>query len=283
LSKESWRSGIQFRGPGDAKERDLSWLDYALLRDLSTDGKEISFDDWGLASGASGLAFLRKTDGSPVVRLGEGTGLGLSPDAKWALAMVPSTPAQLMLLPTGAGQSRTLASDGLESYGFGSWLPDGKRILYVASAPGQPPRAYLQDVPNGAPRPALRPGLLPAPETISPDGRVVACRSEDGTFLLCPLDGGEPRPLRGLAEGEEPVGWTPDGRMLYVADLNDLPLAVCKLDPVNGKREHCRDIAPADTTGLSNASGISITPDGLSYATTYVRVLNELYTVEDAK
>jgi serine/threonine protein kinase len=29
LSKESWRSGLQFRGPADKKERDLSWLDYA--------------------------------------------------------------------------------------------------------------------------------------------------------------------------------------------------------------------------------------------------------------
>jgi len=76
------------------------------------------------------------------------------------------------------------------------------------------------------------------------------------------------------------MGWTADGRTLYVANLSDLPLAVCKLDPVTGKREHWRDIAPADTTGLTNASGFTITPDGRSYAATYVRVLNELYTVE---
>jgi eukaryotic-like serine/threonine-protein kinase len=41
LSKESWRSGLQFRGPADKKERDLSWLDYATLRDISTDGSLI--------------------------------------------------------------------------------------------------------------------------------------------------------------------------------------------------------------------------------------------------
>jgi len=50
LSKESWRSGMQFRGPGDTKERDLSWLDYATLRDLSADGAQVSFDDWGSAA-----------------------------------------------------------------------------------------------------------------------------------------------------------------------------------------------------------------------------------------
>ena len=54
LSKESWRSGLQFRGPADKKERDLSWLDYATLRDISADGSLISFDDWGSAAGASG-------------------------------------------------------------------------------------------------------------------------------------------------------------------------------------------------------------------------------------
>jgi hypothetical protein len=64
LSKESWRSGLQFRGSGDTKERDLAWLDYATLRDLSPDGTLVSFDDWGSAAGASGLAYLRKTDGS---------------------------------------------------------------------------------------------------------------------------------------------------------------------------------------------------------------------------
>jgi len=52
LSKESWRSGLQFRGPTDKKERDLSWLDYATLRDISSDGTLISFDDWGSAAGA---------------------------------------------------------------------------------------------------------------------------------------------------------------------------------------------------------------------------------------
>src|SRR5271170_3775216 len=70
ISRESWRSGLQFRGPGDTKERDLSWLDYAQLRDLSLDGTQIAFDDWGSAAGAEGLAYLRKTDGSPAVKLG---------------------------------------------------------------------------------------------------------------------------------------------------------------------------------------------------------------------
>ena len=103
LSKESWRSGLQFRGPADKKERDLSWLDYATLRDISTDGNWISFDDWGSAAGASGLAFLRKTDGSPAIKLGQYGEPVLSPDTKQVLASNATTVnlAGFALLPTG--------------------------------------------------------------------------------------------------------------------------------------------------------------------------------------
>ena len=283
LAPESLRSLLIATVPGQKEDRDLSWLDHSFRPHISADGDLLLFTEGATAVGPHYAVCLRKTDGSPVVKLGEGTGLALSPDGKWALAVVPTTPGQMSLLPTGAGQPVVLDRGQIESYGFGSWLPDGKSILFTGSEPGQPPRAYLQQVPGGAPKRALRVGLLPVPDTISPDGRTVACRTEVGTFLLCPLDGSEPRPLLGLTASEEPVGWTPDGLTLYVADLTDLPLAICKLDPATGKREHWRDIAPADTTGLTNASGFTITRDGRAYAATYVRILNELYTVEGVK
>ena len=39
-------------------ERSLSWLDYAQLRDITDDGKMVSFADWGQAAGVSALAFV---------------------------------------------------------------------------------------------------------------------------------------------------------------------------------------------------------------------------------
>ena len=283
VAPEALRSLMIATVAGAKSDLELSWLDHSFRPHISRDGSELLFTEGATAAGPHYSVCLRKTDGSPVVRLGEGTGMGISPDGKWALAMIAATPGQLMLLPTGAGEAVTLPRGPLEAYGFGTWLPDSKRILFTANEPGKPPRAYIQEVPGGEPRPALRPGFLPQPGTISPDARTVACRSESASFLLCPLDGGEPQPIRGIVETEEPVGWTADGRSLYVADLSDLPLTVCTLDPFSGRRVHWRDIAPADATGLSNASGFSITPDGRSYATTYVRVLNELYTVEGAQ
>jgi len=52
ISRESWRSGLQFRGP-ETKERDLSWLDYAQLRIFSPGRRA----DRRLTIGISGWRF----------------------------------------------------------------------------------------------------------------------------------------------------------------------------------------------------------------------------------
>ena len=51
---------------------------------------------------------IRKTDGSSLTHLGDGMASWLSPDGNWAIAALPSTPSQIVLLPTGAGSSKSL-------------------------------------------------------------------------------------------------------------------------------------------------------------------------------
>src|SRR6266852_9089142 len=98
---------MQFRGPGDTKERDLSWLDGPLAADLSADAASLAFTEVGWASGGLYLAYARKTDGSPAVRLGEGNWPVFSPDGKWVLAsqLTLRTHSKLILLPTGPGEA----------------------------------------------------------------------------------------------------------------------------------------------------------------------------------
>ena len=60
-------------GADGAKERELSWFDYSTVADLSADGKTLLFYEWGEGVGAKPTIFIRKTDGSDAVRLGEGT------------------------------------------------------------------------------------------------------------------------------------------------------------------------------------------------------------------
>ncbi len=78
-------SSMKAGSAGSKGEVDLTWLDFSSIMDLSEDGKAILFLNEGQVNGATGEVFLRRTDGSPPVRLGEGNPSALSPDGKWAV------------------------------------------------------------------------------------------------------------------------------------------------------------------------------------------------------
>ena len=58
------RRKVYFRGPDDAAERELSWLDWTTLRDISRDGRQITFDESGEGVGASNPSYVRDTSGA---------------------------------------------------------------------------------------------------------------------------------------------------------------------------------------------------------------------------
>ena len=67
------RRTILARGPGDTRDRDLSWFEWPALADLSDDGTTILFTEQGEEAGSlSDATYIRKMDGSPAVRLGDG-------------------------------------------------------------------------------------------------------------------------------------------------------------------------------------------------------------------
>ncbi len=102
IARTDDRGGISVRVPGEAAERDLSWLDAANLADMSRRRPPHSvLRDRVSAAGREGSIYLRGTDGSPAVRLGDGQALALSPDGRWAIVQTDST--HLDLIPTGAG------------------------------------------------------------------------------------------------------------------------------------------------------------------------------------
>src|SRR5262249_6989336 len=153
---------------------------------------------------------VRKTDGSPVVRIGEGTGCGLSPDGKWALAWKPRPePAQFVALPTGPGQPRALTHDSLNHHSNAVWTPDGKGIVFLANEAGHSPRLFVEDLASGKPRSITPEGVSLSPLVpISPDGKHVAAADPRGRWSVFPVDGGEPVPIRGMDEGQIVVQWT---------------------------------------------------------------------------
>ncbi|MGH9363944.1 MAG: protein kinase domain-containing protein, partial [Thermoanaerobaculia bacterium] len=88
--------GILGLAPGEVKERSLSWFDGSSPAGLSDDGTTMLINEFGEATGRTGAYYLRKTDGSPAVRLGEGSANELSPDGKWVLTRAPASESNLV-------------------------------------------------------------------------------------------------------------------------------------------------------------------------------------------
>ena len=72
LTEDQARISLSALPPGETSERSLSWFDWSLLTGMSEDGKTIVFSETGEAIGTNYSVFLRKTDGSPAIRLGDG-------------------------------------------------------------------------------------------------------------------------------------------------------------------------------------------------------------------
>jgi serine/threonine protein kinase len=249
--------------------RDLSWLDYTLLRGISSDGGMILFEEEGQAVPPGDRLFVRSTDGSPAVDIGPGYGLALSADKAWALSGRLTDPRiELWLNPVGAGQPRRVSPLNWSAggdIGGAAFFADGRRIVFSAQEPKRLPRIYVMSLDGGAPRPISAEGVTASMPSISPDQKWITADGPGGTHLLLPLDGGEARPLLGLQPKEVITGWTSGGE-LYVSNT---PLTrVDVLNPNTGKRESWRELRVPPITGLTAASPF-VTPDGRTYAYRY--------------
>src|SRR5438552_3704391 len=276
LAHESVRLVLSALPPGENKERELSWFDWPLLADLSNDGKTLLFTEVTSPHGESRV-YLRKTDGSPPVLLGEGKGTALSPDGNWAFAVF-GQPSRLVLLPTGPGQPKPVPTDQIEAL-TGRWSGDGKHVVIAGRAPGSAVRLYV----GGEPLRAITPEGMSLIYAVSPDGSLVAARDAEGRSALYPLEGGEPEPLPELDKGGFPFAWSENGRTLYAFRHGEAPCTVYRLDLGTRRKEVWKVLGPADLTGVPFSGRVQITPDARSYAYGHVRQLSELFLVEGLK
>jgi hypothetical protein len=285
LKRINERVGVVALPPGETRERDRSWLDGSNSADLSANGKILLLTESLEAGGVNRSAYLRKTDGSPAVRLGDGGARALSADGKWVVGQLPGSPPKLVLLPTGAGETRVLRTGLVSEYRFATWFPDGRRLLIAGNEPGRAVRCYIQDLEGGAPHPITPEGttIYSHGHSVSPDGRFVAALSTERRLTLYPVDGGDPLPLPGLDSRDRPIRWSEDGRYLYVSPPGVRSVKVYRLDLATQKKELWKAIAPADQAGLDFLGYVQITPNAKAYAYTYSRVLSDLYLVEVLK
>ncbi len=275
------RLGLIARGPDAPVERDLSWFDWSLLADLSPDGRALLFTESGEGGGKGYSVFLRGTDGAPAVRLGEGQGQSLSPDGKRVLALLhPTEDQQLVVYPTGAGESRRVSPPNLQVR-YAKFLPDGRRVLLQGAEPGHDNRIWLADADGATPPRALTPeghgssflvGVL--------DGRRFLTYGPDRKVYVHALEGGEPVPVPGIGPDDVVVGPASKDGTIWLRRGRDLPARIVRLDLTTGREEPYRQIMPPDPAGIVDVLGIRVTSDGRFYAATYARELSDLYVIE---
>jgi eukaryotic-like serine/threonine-protein kinase len=278
LNNYIWNSSLVALPAGESSEHELSWMDQPLADAISNDGRAIVFDEWGEGGGDNGAVYLRATDGSAAVRLGEGSGMALSPDGRWVLSLPPQPPDTLVLLPTGPGQPRSLKHKGITAI-WGGFLPDGKGVVLLGRTGAGSLCLYVQNLDGGEPRAISAEGMQPAPMAISPDGRFVAAQGPDSKIALYPVDGGAARPFSGAEAGEGPIVWSPTGS-LYVYRRHEGPARVFKIAIATGRREPWKTISPADRSGFIAIDRVVMTPDARNYAYSYQRIFTNLEVVE---
>lgn len=278
LTRNTQRRGQVGLAPGETEERDLSWLDWSRPSDVSPDGRWVLFEEQGQGGGPNYAVYLRNTDGSPPVLLGEGYSLALSPDQQSVLTLQLAHPDRLVILPRGAGEARTIMVPGFRISGA-TWFPDGQRMMLYASENGRPFRLYLLENETAAPR-AFSPEGISWAFAKSPDGRFVAALDAEDRWNIYPVDGSVPRPVAGTEPGDVVFGWLADGRTLMVGRRGARPQRVHRLDLHTGKKSFWKEVMPADPAGLLDVSFVLFSDDGESYVYTYRRMLSTLYLVE---
>ncbi|MGH9442696.1 MAG: protein kinase domain-containing protein [Thermoanaerobaculia bacterium] len=285
-------SNVLFRGEKDAAERPIGWLSASYASDLSPDGRMILLDQFGGAAAASGSVYVRPTDGSPAVKLGEGFATMFSFDGRFVVgspagdSMRTATVRRnrVALTPTGAGIARTIEIPEMEMLRSPWLLADGKRLLILGKRAGELPRFFVADLDAPKLRPVTPPGYdgFFGNRPISPDGsRFFAIHGDPGSmrYQIFSVDGGPPKNLAGAEQQDILSSWSGDGHSVFAYRRNQLPIPVYRIDVESGRRELWRELSPSDPAGVEGGYGVLVSRDGRSYAYDFDRNLSTLYLV----
>ena len=274
------RLGISALAPGAKQESDLSWFDGSQVYDISADGKTILFVELSYGQARNPAIYIRKTDGSQAVRLGDGNRPALSPDGKFVACILnDGSKTELSLLPTGPGEARVFSTPGMH-YERVEWFPDGQKLLFTGNEPNRPLRTYVQDTRGGAPVPVTPEGV--AASHVSPDGKYVTDVVGNKLNLL-PIGGGTPQPGLEVEAGEAVIRWSADGRYLFLAQNEGLTaMKIHRLDLAARREDSWKELKPADPVGV-RIGQVVMTPDGSAFAYSFQRDISTLYLAAGLK
>ena len=260
-----------FMGPSGSAPRDLSWLSYTDVTDISPDGRWILFREE--ASGEQ-IHYLRETSGAPPIQLLSTTQASarFSPGGDRVIH-ARMEPTAMLVYPVGPGEPTEIPLPGFQIQEAGL-MPDGQTVWFRGGEPSQPTRLWITDLNKTKPRPAT-----PEEEdrSRSRDGHLYWKELGDGIGIYS-LDGSPPYPIRGLLPGEDVVQLSLAG-MVFACDARKLPTQVFEIDPRKGSRRLAWECNPPDPAG-SEVKAVLVSADGRSCIIDYLQVLDELHVVK---
>ena len=282
LTRDDTPFRLMLRGPHAPREVDVSWLDVSLGPKLSRDGSLLAFTNGGVDAGANYDVMLRTTTtGDQAARLGEGEAAAFSPDGKWLLAAVPSTPPRLVLYPTRTGAERPIAIGPFESIGSADWFPDGRSILFCGNRAGEASRCYVQPLAGGTAR-----AVTPAGSSagfVSPSGEEVVAFGPALGHRRYPVAGesGAGREIPGLSFSDQVVRWSPDGRALIVGSATSATMD--RVDLATGRRQPLVTLGTEQPGGRWRLTFFALADDPRVYAYVAATYLSEIFTVDHVR
>lgn len=251
------------------------WFGWSLVSDISPDSKSYLFYDGGAGKNTWGL-WIRPLANGDAFRIGAGVTGRFSPDGRWVVATGGGTdePAQIVVLPVGAGEARTLTA-GTASYSWPSF-EDTETILAVRQDGNAADVVRIRrdggridplevkdcDMPSASPQDRLLLCVGDAGRQL----RAEPLRATGGRRSLVHLEGGRIKTVRWNQNGRQAYAFTSDRRLITsTLDGNDV-----KIEDLNyiGAGPYDRLITGAiDTTGRSRAYSIARTTSALFLGT----------------
>jgi hypothetical protein len=257
-------------------ERDLPWLDASSLALLSHDGKHLAFADISQSAGNDYAVAWRDTKGGPVVRIGKGFPLSVSPDSRWIAAEIPST-GQPVFYPTGPGEPVTPSGPVVTSGAIQApWFSDSAHVLLCGTHGNTASRCYRVEARAGATPEAVTPeGAVGA--ILGSDDRTLLILMKDRTFRRTTIGGDAGTPVGSVRPDDIVLALSRDLKSVFVK-TRSVPARIERVDLATGARTLAKTIGPPESTGVTGVQLWDWQDNG-GYAYSFNRTFSQLFVV----
>jgi serine/threonine protein kinase len=262
IMRDDYFKRIWVKRAADRVPQDASWLDISFFPILSGDGSLMVFGDGSDVAGEHYATMLRRTDGSPAVRLGEGADLGISRDKQWVISALPTAPVELMLYPTGAGSARRLDRGEFLAISTAAFAGTSD-IVVCGSEPGHSSRCYVRPLSNGTFKPFTPEGVSGA--AVSDDGQFIVAMTGEG-YKQFAVRAGTAQSVPGITPDDQVIRYSPDGKSLWIRRKNSQPVRVEQLDIQTGARKILLPDFGPRRAGVLLVSEVTLADDPRNYA-----------------